>query len=55
MSTQKNYTSNRTYRFPQCLAVKLKNIAYSQKITESDLVRSILETGLNLMLIDPNE
>lgn len=55
MSTHKNYPSNKTYRFPQCLAVKLRTTAYSKKITESDLVRSILETGLELMLVKAND
>jgi hypothetical protein len=42
-------TASRTYRFSHDLATKLKETARTFTISESDLVRMILETGIEIM------
>ena len=49
MKTRETFTTSRTYRFSHTLATNLKNKAHFLSVSESDLVRIILETGLELM------
>jgi len=49
MSNRKPRPVSRTYRLDLPLALKLKETARSFTISESDLVRMMLETGIELM------
>lgn len=49
MSNRKVNSHSKSYRFSKTLVISLKEAATSLGVTESNLVRLILETGLQLM------
>ncbi len=49
MSNRIVYSHSRSYRFTETLALSLKDTAFSLGVTETNLVRLILENGIQLM------
>ena len=49
MTIRKAFKTSRTYRIDTSLATRLKDTARSLTISESDLVRLMLETGIEMM------